>query len=274
VVIREGPAIIDAMRSRLGSRRTLVPSGVVALALLAGCATSHPAAAPATPPPELPPPAEVAAEGLIPLDADDGRVLLARSVAQPDLTPLLEHFTAQEHGAYCGVASMVVALNALGVPAPSMAEGSRFHYHTQQNFFSNPGVEAVATADFIQHHGMTLDQLGAFLAAFPLTVQVTRAGDSTLSAFRQRAIANLERPGDLFLVNFHRPEIGQEGGGHISPLAAYDAASDRFLLLDVARYRYPPTWIPARALYDAMNTTDRSTGLTRGFVEVAVQPAP
>jgi Phytochelatin synthase len=34
--------------------------------------------------------------------------------------------------------------------------------------------------------------------------------------------------------------IGQEQGGHISPLAAYDAETDRFLILDVSRYKYPP----------------------------------
>jgi len=34
-------------------------------------------------------------------------------------------------------------------------------------------------------------------------------------------------------VNYKRSAIGQKGGGHISPLGAYDEISDSFLVLDV-----------------------------------------
>ena len=64
--------------------------------------------------------------------------------------------------------------------------------------------------------------------------------------------------------------IGQEIGGHISPLAAYDDESDRFLILDVARYKYPPVWVKASDLFDAMNTPDAANdNRRRGFVLVA-----
>ena len=81
------------------------------------------------------------------------------------------------------------------------------------------------------------------------------------------------------LVNYLRKAIGQETGGHISPLAAYDAKSDRFLILDVARYKYPPVWVKASDLFDAMNTTDASNeNRTRGYVLItkaaAVKAAP
>jgi hypothetical protein len=36
------------------------------------------------------------------------------------------------------------------------------------------------------------------------------------------------------------------------------------LILDVARFKYPPHWVPLRLLWDAMNMTDDSTGLLRG----------
>ena len=58
------------------------------------------------------------------------------------------------------------------------------------------------------------------------------------------------------IINYLRMAIGQERGGHISPLAAYDAETDRFLILDVARYKYPPVWVTASDLFDAMNTPD------------------
>jgi hypothetical protein len=56
----------------------------------------------------------------------------------------------------------------------------------------------------------------------------------------------------------------------MSPLAAYDATSDRFLLLDVSRYKYPAVWVRAEALFAAMNTTDGTMGASRGWV--VVQP--
>jgi hypothetical protein len=53
-------------------------------------------------------------------------------------------------------------------------------------------------------------------------------------------------------------------------LAAYDAAADRFLILDVARYKYPPVWVKASELFDAMNTADAANdNRTRGHVLVA-----
>jgi hypothetical protein len=63
--------------------------------------------------------------------------------------------------------------------------------------------------------------------------------------------------------------IGQEKFGHISPLAAYDADSDRFLILDVSRYKYPPVWVETSALFAAMNTIDKDNdSKSRGFVIV------
>ena len=66
--------------------------------------------------------------------------------------------------------------------------------------------------------------------------------------------------------------MGQEKGGHISPLAAYDIESDRFLILDVARYKYPPVWVTTADLFAAMKTTDSDNeNKTRGFVLVTAQ---
>ena len=71
------------------------------------------------------------------------------------------------------------------------------------------------------------------------------------------------------IVNYLRKAIRQEKGGHISPLAAYDAETDRFLILDVSRYKYPPVWVTAPELFVAMNTTDADNqNRTRGFVLV------
>jgi hypothetical protein len=78
---------------------------------------------------------------------------------------------------------------------------------------------------------------------------------------------SLAADGQYVLVNFLRSAIGEEQFGHISPLAAYDAASDRFLILDVSRYKYPPVWVTAADLFRAMNTPDSDNqNRSRGYV--------
>jgi hypothetical protein len=70
-------------------------------------------------------------------------------------------------------------------------------------------------------------------------------------------------------INYLRQEIGQERGGHISPLAAYNELTDRFLIMDVSRYKYPPVWVKTADLWKAMNTVDSTAAKTRGFVFVS-----
>jgi hypothetical protein len=52
-------------------------------------------------------------------------------------------------------------------------------------------------------------------------------------------------------------------------LAAYNQKSDRFLMLDVARYKYPPMWVKAEDLWEAMNTDDAGAKAKRGFVIIS-----
>jgi hypothetical protein len=60
--------------------------------------------------------------------------------------------------------------------------------------------------------------------------------------------------------------LGQKGGGHLSPLGAYDAASDSFLLLDVNPNGHSWIWLPASLLFTAMRTPDVHEN--RGYVLV------
>ena len=118
--------------------------------------------------------------------------------------------------------------------------------------------------------GMSLPDLAGLLGAHGAAVSVQHATDSDLDAFREAVIRNLSTPGDYLLVNYQREVLGQNKVGHISPLAAYDRETDTVLIMDTASYSYPPTWVPVADLFAAMATTDRSSGKSRGFVEVSL----
>jgi len=86
-------------------------------------------------------------------------------------------------------------------------------------------------------------------------------------SIRADLMQNLARPGDYVIVNYRREAVGQRGGGHISPLGAYDAASDSFLVLDVNPAAAGWVWMPAATLIKGMRSFD--TVENRGYVLVA-----
>jgi hypothetical protein len=52
-------------------------------------------------------------------------------------------------------------------------------------------------------------------------------------------------------------------------LAAYDAQSDSVLILDVAKYKYPPAWVSISILQQAIATIDTTSNKARGLVVVS-----
>ena len=144
-----------------------------------------------------------------------------------------------------------------------------YQVYTQDNVLSEQ-TEAVLPQSVIMRQGITLDQLAALLRTFAIRAEVHHAADSRVEDFRSIASRALAAKGHYVLVNYLRRTLGEERGGHISPLAAYDAETDRFLILDVARYKYPPVWATAADLFAAMNTPDADNGnRTRGFVVIS-----
>ena len=206
---------------------------------------------------------------LVGFNTPEGERLLLQSKSNEDFFPLSIQFTTQNNQAYCGVASMVMVLNGLQIPAPEAPQYKPYRIFTQENFFSNDNTKKVLSPEVVSRQGMTLDQLGQLLASYGVKVNVYHAADTSLEQFRKQAAENLKQPQNFVLVNYLRKEIGQEKGGHISPLAAYNEQTDRFLILDVSRYKYPPVWVKTADLWKAMLTNDSSVNKTRGFVFVS-----
>ena len=204
-------------------------------------------------------------ENLINLNSQDGETLLIESNSRRDYFPLSIHLETQDNLAYCGVASMVMVLNALSIPAPPTANFGEYRRFTQDNVL-NEQTEKILPTAVIASQGMTLDQLGQLLETYPLNADVYHASEVTLEEFRKMVVENLQNPNNFVLVNYLRKTMGQERGGHISPIAAYNQQDDRFLILDVSRYKYPPIWVKAEDLWQAMTTVDSTSKQTRGFV--------
>ena len=206
---------------------------------------------------------------LVGFNTPEGEKFLVESKSKEDFFPLSMQFITQNNQAYCGVASMVMVLNGLQIPAPEAQQYKPYRVFTQENFFSNDNTKKVLAPEVVSRQGMTLDQLGQFLASYGVKVNVYHAADTSLEQFRKQAAENLKQPQNFILVNYLRKEIGQEKGGHISPVAAYNEQTDRFLILDVSRYKYPPVWVKTTDLWKAMLTNDSVSKKSRGFVFVS-----
>ena len=72
-------------------------------------------------------------------------------------------------------------------------------------------------------------------------------------------VAALRDPRSRVLLNYDRFGIGQgdrPNAGHWSPLGGYDARTDRFLIMDVAKYKHPMVWVTWDDLWGGAHTVD------------------
>lgn len=208
-----------------------------------------------------------AAEGnkLVYFDQPESAGLFEQAEVKGQFWTLARYFISQRIDTFCSVASSVMVLNALEVPSPPSPMTYPYNKFDEQNFFTQ-GVLARQRVKNVAGDGLYLAELGQMLKAFDVTIAEYHTNTVAADEFRRLAVAALKSTDRYVVVNFSRERIMQEGGGHFSPLAAYDPKSDRFLVLDTARYKYPPFWVQAQDLWAAMDTLDEAAQAKRGFL--------
>jgi len=201
-------------------------------------------------------------------DSAEGKVLRARMPADADYWQLAPNFTAQITQSYCSVASAITVLNSMPIAKPVDPTYAPYAYFTQTNFFT-PDVEKVISAKTVLAMGMTREEMAATLSREGVKA-ISIAGDTfseeSLRTLLKKALGD---DGQFVLANYYRATLGQVGGGHWSALAAYDAQSDSVLILDVAKYKYPPAWVSISTLRQAIATLDGTSNKSRGLVIVS-----
>jgi hypothetical protein len=220
---------------------------------------------------------------------------LERSKHKVDFFHLANQFESQGNKAFCGPTSSVIVLNALRVNNEAIAKPQDarlvldedrkqlpgdfdplFHRYTQNNFFDEASSKVKSRAKVFgqpedeggkKDAGIQLRQLQGMLAAKGLDVKLRIADDTLTDATIKAELKdNLKTANDYVILNYFRPVLGQKGGGHISPLAAYDQASDSFLVMDVNPNGQAWVWVKADALIQSMRTPD--TAENRGYLLV------
>jgi hypothetical protein len=177
---------------------------------------------------------------------------------------------AQINQAYCGVATSAALLNSLrGIaglpqdpiydPYPYATQTAMFNDCTSANVIHrNATFDGILSTPF----GLNLEAVQALLKChLPSNrweVHATHVDTNALSLedMRQTMKLALRDSNSRLMVNYERTSVGQEGGGHFSPIGAYSDSLDAFLVMDVAKYKYPNAWIKAETLYHSLGTID------------------
>jgi len=232
------------------------------------------------------------AQALVPFSSEEGLARLVRSAAKVDFPALANQIEAQSNGTFCGPTTAAIVLNTVrGRSADLPRDRSRlrpedFQYapagfdpsvprFTQDNVIDKGlktrsqvlGEPVVINGKQTRDFGYQLRQLDEMLRAHELATRLVIVDDKQADAdIRRDLVQNLQRTGDYVIVNYRRVEVGQTGGGHISPLGAFDAESDSVLVLDVNPASAGWVWMPVASLIRGMRTFD--TVENRGYILV------
>ena len=198
---------------------------------------------------------------LIAMSSAEGRQLLAATEVKTDYRQLEPFLLPQVRRAFCGPATSAAVINAALRPRTRVTQSSLF----------DTAARAVKSELAVSFGGLTLEELADVFRAHGLHVQLVYAADSDIASFRDAARSTLAEPRTFLVVNYDRRGLGQSGAGHISPIGAFSRDTDRVLVLDVATYKYPYTWVPVSRLWTAMNTVDSDSGRSRGYLLVATR---
>lgn len=206
-------------------------------------------------------------DGPIYLNEASGQTLIRESMYKQDFWGLVGTLETQNTQTLCSVASSVSVMNALPGDKPFDAVYYPYPRFTQNNFFTS-SVSEVASMQHVLAQGMTLRQLVGAIRSHGMRATEHYAANVDLAELRSRFKSQLQAGGDYIIVNYDRNSVGQDGAGHFSPVAAYHESTDRVLIMDVARYKYRPAWVPLHALLEGMKKEDASVDKSRGWVEV------
>jgi hypothetical protein len=231
-------------------------------------------------------------------NSGEGIKRLDSSFYKNDFYQLSEHFQPQINPLYCGIASSVIILNTINdgnkiesqkdlevVKPKAFGVGNIAFNSYSQITFLNDKTDKVKDRKIINlknitsenendaksfDAGVNLKQLADILKTYQIKSKITYAKNvhpKTLENFRELLKKVLSDNEKFMLVNFDGKALGLTTNGHISPVAAFDCASDSVLIMDVAGHKNGWYWADVESLYKAMNTKDGDS--YRGYLVIS-----
>lgn len=199
----------------------------------------------------------------IAFSSPEGRGVFSEALASAGLNgyfPLAEQFHTQSDPSFCGLGSLVMALNALSIDPGRRWKGP-------WRWFAEEMLDCCAPLEDIRGRGVDIEEFACLARCNGADVEIHRGDAENLEAWRA-ALAMAASGEAVVVASYDRAAMGQGGSGHFSPIGGYHAHKDLALILEVARFKYPPHWVSAERLCRAMEGVDPTTGLARGWIVV------
>ena len=176
---------------------------------------------------------------------------------------------AQINQAYCAVASSAAVLNSLRgkIKLPQDEVYIPFQWATQTQLMLNECVKQNLYDVDKMHHlfwGMGLKMATKLLQChledqgYSVEAHHVDPQQISMDEVRQGIKEAVLDPEARVIINYDRGGIGQGdmGHGHFSPIGAYNHEIDAFLVMDVAKYKYPPVWVTTKRLFGGISGLD------------------
>lgn len=137
-------------------------------------------------------------------------------------------------------------------------------------------LDCCLSMEVIKQAGITLDEFACTAICNGAAVTTTRvylsepiedeALNCEASKFREQVKLATRTVETKLVVSYDRSALLQTGTGHFSPIGGYHEPTDQVLIMDVARFKYPPHWVPLKLLVKSMSALDPTTQLPRGYI--------
>ena len=166
---------------------------------------------------------------------------------------LAEHYQTQSHPAFCGIASLAMALNSLAIDPKRVWQGI-------WRWYDESMLDCCESHEVMKLKGITLAKLACIARCNRAAVALKYASAVTVDQFREdvknvcsNKITSNCQCGEccvckcctgetagcdishVLIVSYNRAAVNQTGSGHFSPIGGYNSASDMVLIMDVAR---------------------------------------
>nr|ADK61091.1 phytochelatin synthase [Kandelia candel] len=175
---------------------------------------------------------------------------------------LMSYYQTQSEPAYCGLASLSMVLNALAIDPRRTWKGP-------WRWFDDSMLDCCESLDNIKQKGITFGKVACLAYCNGAKADSFRTTESSVDDFRTHVVSCASSENCHVIVSYNRKAFNQTGSGHFSPIGGYHTRNDMVLILDVARFKYPPHWVPLTLLWEAMDTVDEATRQRRGFMIIS-----
>ena len=189
------------------------------------------------------------------------RIKSSRLESTSNLENLGPKYRRQIGPTNCGVASLAMAKDLLDDNIDFTSESEMFK------------ISQTLDENVVKSRGMTLEEIyeaSQELFSWDKT-SVTKELPDSIEKLRQLLINHFKKKTPRILICNYSMKLAGQGNwrpGHISPIAAYDRASDSALILDVGRSS-DPFWIDLKQLLSStVLSVDSDSQKSRGFVQI------